>query len=75
MTVCQLIKVLQELDPDLQVLYVQNTGIIAPVKSVQEVSYKGLGSDSFVGICCGNRIERPDVYANPIYISQKKQSL
>ena len=84
MKVGQLIKVLEQLDPDLDILYVQNSGITAPIKSVQEISYRGFHPDRFVGLCCGKKIEQGivnDMYAAPVYISQnaantqKKQSL
>lgn len=72
MTVSQLIKVLQELDPSLDVYYVQTTGIISPMRSVQEVSYRGFKPETFVGLSCGNTIERTDIQCSPVYISQKK---
>ena len=75
MKVGQLIKVLQELDPEEDVLYVQNTGIMAPIKSVQECYYKGFKPESFVGLSCGKEIQRDDISASPVYISQKKHFL
>lgn len=82
MNVGQLIKVLEQLDPELDILYVQNSGITAPIKSVQEISYRGFHPDRFVGLCCGKKIEQGivnDMYAAPVYISQestrKKQPL
>lgn len=75
MKVSQLIKVLQELDEDLDIYYVQNTGIVAPIKSVQEISYRGFAPNTFVGLCCGNSITRDDILAIPVYIAQKKQGV
>lgn len=75
MTVSQLIKILEQLNPDLDIYYVQNTGIMAPIKSVQEVSFRGFKPDPFVGLCCGNSIKRDDILASPVYISQKKQGV
>lgn len=74
MKVSQLIKVLQELDPKYEVMYVQTDGIFAQIRSVQEVSYKTYGLETFVGLCCGPKVEPKDKFtANPVYISQKKQ--
>lgn len=76
MKVSQLIKVLEQLDPELEVYYVQSTGIISPMKSVQEVSYRGFKPETFVGLSCANNIEQKDIRCNPVYIStQKKQPL
>ena len=71
MKVSQLIKVLEQLDRELDIYYVQNTGIMAPIRSVQEMSYRGFKPNTFVGICCGNKVEREDILASPVYISQK----
>jgi len=82
MNVGQLIKVLEQLDPELDILYVQNSGITAPIKSVQEISYRGFKPERFVGLCCGKKIEQGivnDMRVSPVYISQestrKKQPL
>ena len=61
MKVSQMINVLKQLDPDLDIFYVQNTGILAPVQSVQEC---------FIGICCGKKVETDEYSASPIYVSQ-----
>lgn len=77
MKVGQLIKVLEQLDPELDILYVQNSGITAPIKSVQEISYRGFDPEIFVGLCCGKKIEQGivnDMYAAPIYISQESNT-
>lgn len=73
MKVSQLIKVLEQLNPDLDIYYVQNTGIVAPIQSVQEISYRGFKPDTFIGIVCGKKIEREDINASPIYIYQGTQ--
>lgn len=77
MKVGQLIKVLEQLDPELDILYVQNSGIIAPIKSVQEIRYLGFNPERFVGLCCGKKIEQGivnDMYSAPIYISQESNT-
>ena len=75
MKVSQLIKVLEQLDPELDIYYVQNTGIMAPIKSVQELSFRGFKPNPFVGLCCGDAVSRDDILATPVYISQKKHSV
>lgn len=73
MKVSQLIKVLEQLDQDYDIFYVQNTGIVAPIKSVQECSYRGFQPETFVGLCCGNKVESVDVKASPVYISTTRK--
>lgn len=76
MKVAHLIKVLQELNPDLDILFVQTSGIMAPIRSVQEITYKGFKPEIFVGLCCGDKIESKEMMTNSIYIStHKKQRL
>lgn len=79
MKVGQLINILKELDPDIDILYMQNSGITAPIKSVQEVYYRGFYTEHFIGLCCGNKVEQGlvnDMHLSPIYITpQKKQPL
>lgn len=75
MKVSQLIKVLQELDGDLDIFYVQNTGICAPIQSVQEMSFRVFRPNAFVGLCCGKVVSRDDILTAPVYISQKKQGV
>lgn len=75
MKVSHLIKVLEELNPDLDIFYLQNSGILAPIQSIRECHYIGFKPDYFVGICCGKTIDSGKILSNPIYVSQKKQSL
>jgi hypothetical protein len=70
MKVSQMINVLEQLDPDLDIFYVQNTGILAPVQSVQECCYRGFTPECFIGICCGKKVETDEYNASPVYISQ-----
>lgn len=77
MKVSQLIKVLEEMDPDSDIYHVTVSGVFAPITSVQEMHYKGFYPDSFVGICCGERVDTtkdPSLLASPVYISPRKKS-
>lgn len=75
MKVSHLIKVLEELDPDFDIFYLQNGDILAPIQSVQECSYPGFKPHTFVGLCCGKSVDGKELLASPVYISQKKQNL
>lgn len=75
MKVGQLIKVLEELNPDYDILYTQANGIVSPILSVQEVSYLGFKPETFIGLCCGKSMDAKELYSCPVYISQQKQSL
>lgn len=73
MKVSQLIKVLEQLDPELDIYHVTVNGVVSPILSVQECNYYGFQPETFVGLSCGKRVEPETFSANPIYISQQKK--
>lgn len=73
MKVGQLIKVLEHLNPDLDIYHVTVNGVVSPILSVQECNYYGFQPETFVGLACGKRIDPMTFSASPVYISQKKK--
>lgn len=72
MKVGQLIKVLEQLNPDLDIYHVTVNGVVSPILSVRECNYYGFQPETFVGIACGKRVDPTTFSANPVYISQQK---
>lgn len=76
MKVKQLIKVLEELNPEYDIYHVTVSGVLAPITSVQEVHYSGFVPDAFVGLCCGEKVDTSkdsSMIANPVYFSSRKK--
>ena len=70
MKVGQLIKVLEQLNPDLDIYHVTVNGVVSPILSVQECNYYGFQPETFVGLACGKRVDPTTFSASPVYISQ-----
>lgn len=81
MTVHQMIKVLEELDRNQDIVIFTSSGVLLSVDGIYEVNRQNKeGGKSYVGISCKWRPENPNsneitLNSSPVYIAQKKQLL
>ena len=71
MKVKELIAVLSEVDPELDILFLHTHGVVQSIKSVSEVSYKGFVPETFIGLCCSKHPDSNIGIVKPVYSAQK----